>query len=67
MNTLRHLLVKEYKQIFRKGSGTVTITASGTTIVGATTITMTAAGAVASFQYLDGNWYLIDGRNLTIA
>lgn len=57
----------QYKQIFRKGSGTVTITASGTTIVGATTITMTAAGAVASLQYLDGNWYLIDGRNLTIA
>lgn len=59
--------VGQIKTIVRKNSGSLTLVASGTTIIGGTTITFTAAGSSVRLQYLGTSWYVIGGFNSTLA
>ncbi|HET8685779.1 MAG TPA: hypothetical protein VFM18_03840, partial [Methanosarcina sp.] len=48
------------KTILRKGSGSVTISATGT-IIGGSTITLNAAGSAVTVRYLNSAWYITGG------
>lgn len=54
------------KTILRKGSGSVTISATGT-IIGGSTITLNAAGSAVTVRYLNSAWYITGGFNATLS
>jgi hypothetical protein len=60
-------LVGQYKSIYRKSSGSLTLNAVGTTIIGGSTITFTSAGAAVNLQYINSAWYINSGFNVTLA
>lgn len=59
--------VGQIKTVVRKNSGSLTLSASGTTIVGGSTVTFTAAGSSIRLQFLGTTWFIIGGFNSTLA
>lgn len=57
----------QIKAIVRKGSGSLTLAASSTTIIGGTSVTFTSAGSSVTLQFLNSAWYIVSGFNSTIA
>lgn len=54
------------KTILRKGSGTVTITTTGT-LIGGSTVTLSTIGGSITLKYLNAAWYVQSGFNATLA
>lgn len=57
----------QIKKIFRKGSGSMSLVASGTTIVGGTTIVFSAVGSSVTLRFMGNAWYIEGAYNITIS
>lgn len=60
-------LIGQEKVIIRKNASAMTLSAAGTTILGATSITFTATGSTLSLFYTGTEWAITNSYNVTVA
>lgn len=53
--------------VVRKGAGNLTMSGSGSVIVGATTVTFTAVGSSVTLRYIVDAWYIVGAFLVTVA